>query len=169
MSPRKRQTASLPRGPLLEPRWARVTQVQLIRREIREHLGHSALEVLFSAAEHVVEGGAELAAPHATSARRLERVARAYATVMVTIDLRACSAYFREPADDATAQRVAELMQDCDRVSDFVATLARPKLAELAGVQPEALEISLQHEVCADGTRILIDGDVTGQWDCPAS
>lgn len=156
LSPRKHQST---RVPLLEPRWAKVTRVQLIRREIREFLGQSALEVLLSAAEHVVEGSAELAEPGGPA-----RIQRVYATVMVTIDLRACSAYFREPADDATAQRVAELMQACDRVAERIVGLARPKLAELAGVAPERLMVSLQHEVRADGTRILIDGDAMGRW-----
>jgi hypothetical protein len=137
-----------------------VSRVQLIRREIREFLGQSALEVLLSAADHVVEGSAELAEP----GRAQPVVGRVYATVMVTIDLRACSAYFREPADDATAQRVAELMQECERVATRIAALARPKLAELAGVSAEQLDVSLAHQVRADGTRILIDGDATGRW-----
>jgi hypothetical protein len=164
LSPRKRQTAPARRGPLLEPRWARVTRVQLIRREIREFLGQSALEVLFSAAEHVVEGSAELSADPSPA-----RAPRVYATVMVTIDLRACSAYFREPADDATAERVAELMQGCERVAEHLAALARPKLAELAGRPAERLEVTLQHQVSAEGTRILIDGDAMARWDWPSS
>lgn len=163
MSPRKRHTGFARREPLLQPRWARVTRVQLIRREIRETLGQSALEVLFSAAEHVVEGSAELS-ESGRKGGEARPVARVYATVMVTIDLRACSAYFREPADEATAQRVAELMQESDRVAQQIAVLARPKLAELAGIAPERLEVSLQHQVCADGTRILIDGDAMGRW-----
>jgi hypothetical protein len=164
LSPRKRQTQR--QTPLLEPRWARVTQVQLIRREIREFLGQSALEVLLSAADHVVEGSAELAKPADFGRAPGQRppVGRVYATVMVTIDLRACSAYFREPADDATAQRVAELMQESDRVATRIAALARPKLAELAGVCAEHLDVSLAHQVRAEGTRILIDGDAMGRW-----
>jgi hypothetical protein len=142
--------------------------VQLIRREIREFLGQSALEVLFSVAEHVVEGSAELSAADAGSPGRGARAPRVYATVMVTIDLRACSAYFREPADDATAERVAELMQGCARVGEQLAELARPKLAELAGLAADRLEVTLQHQVRADGTRILIDGDAMGRWDWPS-
>jgi hypothetical protein len=136
--------------------------VQLIRREVREFLGQSALEVLLSAAEHVVEGSAELARDAGSPGCRAG--GRVYATVMVTIDLCACSAYFREPADDATAQRVAELMHASGAVAERIAVLARPELAELAGIPAEDLEVSLTHHVRAEGTRILIDGDALGRW-----
>ena len=44
-------------GLLPEPGWASVQKVQLIRREIRETLSPSALEVLWRHGEHVIEGG----------------------------------------------------------------------------------------------------------------
>lgn len=144
-----------PTGPLIgllpEARWAHVQKVQLIRREIRETLSPSALEVLWRYGEHVVEGGEELGRG---SAQR-----RFYATVMVTFDLRRCAAYFREPADVATAERLAELLLGSPRVQKKLIALARPELARMAQVAEACLHIEMDHHARAEGTQVLIDGD----------
>lgn len=145
--PRPKPLTSL----LPEARWARVHKVQLIRREIREVLSASALEVLWRHGEHVVEGGGEVGN---TGAGR-----RFYATVMVTFDLRRCAAHFREPADTATAERLAELLIGSPRVQKKLVELARPELARLAQVAGERLRIELDHHARAEGTQVLIDGD----------
>ncbi len=138
-------------GLLPEPRWARVQKVQLIRREIRETLSPSALEVLWRHGEHVIEGGGEVG--RAAAGRRF------YATVMVTFDLRRCAAYFREPADVATAERLAELLIGSPRVKTKLIALARPELARLAQVPESQLHIEMDHHARAEGTQVLIDGD----------
>jgi hypothetical protein len=138
---------------LPEPGWARVRRVQLIRREIREVLSPSALEVLWKHGEHVVEAGAELGRGRRGEERRF------YATVMVTVDLRRCAAYFAEPADVATADRLAELMLGSPRIRQKLIALARPELARLAGVPPAQLHVEIDHHVRSEGTRIFIDGD----------
>jgi hypothetical protein len=132
----------------------------LIRREIREHLPAGAVELLFSGCECVVEGSAELMGKDAS--RRGSTARRVYVTVMVTIDLQSSAPLFREPADAATAERVAELMVVDARVRDKLCGLARPKLAELAGLAPADLEIALDATARAEGTKILIDGDAMG-------
>ena len=137
-------------GLLPEARWARVQKVQLIRREIRETLSPSALEVLWRHGEHVVEGGEEVGSRPGQ---------RFYATVMVTFDLRRCAAYFREPADVATAERLAELLIGSPRVQKKLVELARPELARLAQVPGDRLRIELDHHARAEGTQVLIDGD----------
>ncbi len=136
---------------LPEARWARVQKVQLIRREIRETLSPSALEVLWRHGEHVVEGGGEVGGKG--PGRRF------YATVMVTFDLKRCAAYFREPADVATAERLAELLIGSPRVQKKLVELARPELARLAQVPGDRLRIELDHHARAEGTQVLIDGD----------
>lgn len=136
---------------LPEPRWARVQKVQLIRREIRETLSPSALEVLWRHGEHVVEGGQEVG--RGPAGRRF------YATVMVTFDLKRCAAYFREPADVATAERLAELLIGSPRVKHKLVALARPELARMAQVPGHALLIEMDHHARAEGTQVLIDGD----------
>jgi hypothetical protein len=143
-------------SPLVRPPWSRVHRVQLIRREIREYLPSTTVELLLSAGEHVVEGSAELA-PGGVSSGRV------YATAMVTIDLRACAGAFREPADAATAERVAELLAGHAELHQRLVARVGPRLAEIAGIDdPKELLISLETEVRAEGTTIYVDADVMG-------
>jgi hypothetical protein len=130
---------------------ARVARVQLIRREVREYLSPSALEILFAHAEWVAEGSGDLDAR--------DPGGPAYATIMVTIDLGRCEALLREPADAATAARVAELLGENRDVPARLAVMARDELGRIAGVPPDELEAAVEHHTRADGTRILIDGD----------
>jgi hypothetical protein len=138
---------------LPEAPWARVRQVQLIRREIREVLSPSALEVLWRHGDHVIEGGQELSRGRGAAAQRF------YATVMVTFDLRRGAGSFREPADVATAERLAELMLGNPRVQKKLVALARPELARLAQMPEACLYIEMDFHVRAEGTCVLLDGD----------
>lgn len=138
---------------LPEPGWVRVKKVQLIRREVREVLSPSALEVLWKHGEHVIEGGPEVGSGRAAPARRF------YATVMVTFDLRRCAAYFTEPPDVATAEKLAELMLGSARVRQKLIALVRPELARLAGVAADLLHVEIDHHVRSEGTQVFIDGD----------
>ncbi len=140
----------------MPPRWARVHRIRLIRREIRESLSAGALDLLLEHAELVVEGSGELGSAPGVAAGLRDRL---YATVMLTIDLTRCAHGFREPADAATAERVAELMRETTTVRTRLLALARGRLAQLAGVDEDALEISLEPQVRADGVRVLVDGD----------
>ena len=137
---------------LLGPTWARVHRIPLIKREIRESLAENALEILFSAAEVLVEGDRDLD-------RRFAVANRAYATVMATLELDSCAALLREPADAATAERVAELMRGNPSVRRRMIELARPELAKLLGAEPSELRIELLPVVRHDDARVLIDGD----------
>jgi hypothetical protein len=136
-----------------------VSRIQLIRREIREALSPSAVDVLFAHAKHVVEGSPELGSPATGRGQRI------YATVMVTIDLLHCAQVFREPPDAATAERVAELLADGRRVRSRLANLARPELARLAGVAVDRLKLTMEHDVRSEGTTILIDVDAMATVD----
>jgi hypothetical protein len=154
--------------------WPRVRRIPLIRREVRETLSDNALELLFGSAELLIEGERDLESGRGQDGDRV------YATVMVTLDLTRCASLLREPADEATAERVAELMRGSAAVRRQLIELARPKLAEL--VEPffgepfftspppswdphgearaRALRIELLPVVRVVGARILIDGDV---------
>lgn len=127
-------------------------RLQLIRREIREALAPSALELLFEHAELVVEGGEEL------GGRRAED-RRVFATVMVTIDLTRCAGQVREPADEVTARRVAELMEAEPRVHQRLRSLAARELARLCGAAPEELAVAVESTLRAEGTTVLVDVD----------
>ncbi len=143
------------RGRLKPSSWARVDRVQLIRREVREVLAPSAIEVLLGHAERQVEGGAELGDNAPASGR-------VYATLMVTIDLQRCARFFREPADTATAERVAELMADSPALDRKLTRMVAGELAALAGCTPEELDVSLDRTIRADGTILYVDGDAMG-------
>ncbi len=127
--------------------------MQLIRREIREVLSPSALEVLWRHGDHVIEGGQELSHGRGAVGQRF------YATVMVTFDLRRAAGSFREPADVATAERLAELMLGNPRVQKKLVALARPELARLAQMPEACLYIEMDFHVRAEGTCVLLDGD----------
>jgi hypothetical protein len=149
---------------LVDPPWSRVRQLQLIRREIREHLSAAAVELLLSTADVVLEGDGELDGdpdrPRSPGTRE-----RVYTTLMATIDLAACAGAIRERTDAATAQRVAELMADNPVVRGKLEARAREHAASVAGLQPDGpdarkLQISLDYEVRAEGRRIFIDADI---------
>ena len=135
--------------------WARVQRVQLVRREVREYLPASVVQLLLSRAECVVEGGDEMGNGTGSPGRRV------YATVMITIDLQSAGHLFRERADQATALRVAELLRTEPALANRLVELARPELSRIAtGPQGRnTLEISVEHQVRTDGARILVDGD----------
>lgn len=116
-------------------------------------MSDNALEMLFSASELLIEGDRDL------EIGALANADRAYATVMLTLDLAHSANLLREPADEATAERVAELMRGSIAVRRRLIELARPKLAELVGAPMRALRIDLLPVVRVSGTRILIDGD----------
>jgi hypothetical protein len=141
---------------LLGPMWLRVRRIPLIRREVRESLSDNALELLFGSAELLVEGERDGQGGPGVQTE----ADRAYATVMVTLDLAQCASLLREPADEATAERVAELMRGSASVRRQLIELARPKLAELVGeARAHMLRIELLPVVRVSGARILIDGD----------
>ena len=145
------EDASNARNQLGGPQWARVAKIQLIRREVREFLSPAAVELLLAHGEPVVEGGLELDEEGAAH--------RAYATVMMTIDLASCADLFREPADEATAQRLAELMSEDRKVHDKLVGLARRELARISGLSSKRLRVQMEHDVRAEGCRLLLDGD----------
>jgi hypothetical protein len=128
-----------------------VARVQLIRREVREFLSPSAVDLLFAHADAVVEGGLESGETDAPD--------RAYATVMVTIELGRCAELFREPADEATAQALAELMRTDARVRERLLALARRELARVSGRAETRLSAQLEHQVRVEGRRLLLDAD----------
>ncbi len=116
-------------------------------------LSPGAIEVLLEHADLVVEGGEELGGRRAADRRF-------YATVMVTLELARCASFFRERADEATARRVAELMDLDAHAHQRLRTLAARELAQLADVEPDALAFTFEAAFRVDGTAVLVDIDV---------
>jgi hypothetical protein len=135
-------------SPLAAPRWAKVEKIRLIRREVRETLGIGAIDLLLARADVVIEGD-----------RAPTHDGRVYATFMITIDLKRCIADVRDPADAATAERLAELLADADVLRDRMLRMATAHLSSIAARAEDELEISLEISVRHDGTRVLVDGD----------
>jgi hypothetical protein len=133
---------------LLGSAWPRVRRIPLIRQEVRESLSTSALDLLFQGAEMIVEG-----------ARGTHEEGRGYATVMVTVDLARAAALLRERADEATAERVTELMRGSAVVRRRLIDMARPRLAAMFEVAARSMRVELLPVVRFSGTKILIDGD----------
>jgi len=112
--------------------------------------------MLMRDAELIVEGSRDLA-----DLADSDGQTRGYATVMLTLDLARGAQVLREPADAATAQRVAELMRGSKVVRTLLVALARPELAamfQIAG-DPRAMRVELSPAIRVEGTRILVDGD----------
>ncbi len=114
-------------------------------------LAPRALDLLWSRREQILEGGREIGGRAPTPGY--------FATVMVTIDLMACRDLFLEPADVATAQRVASLMSTSEDLHSRLVALVRPQLAALSQHSPNDLDIALEFRTRAEGSRVLIDGD----------
>ncbi|KIG17157.1 hypothetical protein DB30_03754 [Enhygromyxa salina] len=117
-------------------------------------MSDNALEILFCSSELLIEGDRDL-----ETRASLADAERVYATVMLTLDLSRSAALLRERPDEATTERVAELMRGSDEVRRRLIELARPKLAELFEAAPRSLRIELVPVVRVSGARILIDGD----------
>lgn len=113
-----------------------------------------ALEILLSVAELIIEGERDL-----DQRTPSEGPERGYATVMLSIDLCNCAELLRERADEASAERVAELMRGNRSVRSRVIELARPQLAALFAAEARSMRIELVPVVRTSGTRILLDGD----------
>lgn len=145
-----------PRPDLLSPApWLRVRRVALIHREIREFVPASTVELLLQGAELVVEGAPELGT---VGAQR-----RAFASLMVTLDLRRNQAAFREPPDSATAHRVADLLVGHPDLHARLESRLRTHLAALLAQPPDRLGVSCEFTVQARGCCIYIDADACGQ------
>lgn len=151
-------TRRSPRPDLLPPSpWLRVRRVALIRREIREYVPATTVQLLLQGAEFVIEGAPELG--------RAGTPGRAYATLMVTIDLRRSEAAYRERPDFSTAHRVAGLLAGHPVLHERLELRLRDHLAGLLGRAPGAVRVGLEFTVCARGSSILIDADACGELD----
>ncbi len=138
--------------PLPAPPFSRSAHVQLVRREVREYIPRAALELLFRTAEVVFEGDVAWAEDGGVGAVN--------GTVMVTIDLVTVEGLCREPADAATAVRLAELLPAAEGFLEALQGLAARAMASKgAPVAPERVAIDTKIRVVAH--RILIDADMS--------
>jgi hypothetical protein len=141
--PQKQQLARL-RKPM-----ARALRVTLFEREVRETLSASAIEILFQRAR-ILSEGRRAASPTAGDAF--------FGSTMLTIDLAEVADLVRDPADAATAERLALLMKDDARVQKRVRQIAAQEAERLGGPGARAVEVRLRTE----GAIVYLDADVEG-------
>jgi hypothetical protein len=128
---------------------ARALRVTLFEREVREKLSASAVEILFQRAQ-VLSEGRRSASPTAADAY--------FGSTMITIDLRELADLVREPADGATAEKLALLVQEDARAQKRVRQIAAAEAERLGGGSARAVEIRVRTE----GATLYIDADVEG-------
>jgi hypothetical protein len=125
----------------------RATRVPVLRREVRETVPACAIELLVGHAECVVDGPRDV-----RGSGGLREV-----TLMWTIDLGACADLLAEPADAATAARLAALLPQAEGLAR---RLERAAAAQL-GVEGRRGSVRLEDlQIRAAGTRVLLDAEV---------
>lgn len=137
-----------------DPRWQRVERVALVRREVREVLAPSAVDLLFERAEAVVEGDIDSAGSSS-----------AFASVMLTIDLQRVAPLIRERPDVATAERIAELLAGHPQVRRRLEALAFAHARDLFPGAEASLGLSLDFTARAEDSRVLLDADAVVSLD----
>ncbi len=128
---------------------ARALRVTLFEREVREKLSASAVEILFQRARVLSEGR------RSASATANDGF---FGSTMLTIDLSELADLVRDPADAATAERLAALMEEDSRVQKRVRQIAAQEAERLGGTGARAVEVRLRTE----GATVFIDADVEG-------
>lgn len=126
---------------------AAARRVSLFEREIRVHVGTSAIEVLFGVAEILSEGQHD--------------GERYFGSTMITIDLERARDALRDDCDAASAKRVAALLARDPRVAARARALALQHASERAGRPLAHLETEIK--VRAAGSRVHLDVDVEGR------
>ncbi|HTJ40626.1 MAG TPA: hypothetical protein VL463_00975 [Kofleriaceae bacterium] len=147
MLPPRRSTSAAPAKKTAPPRkpMARATRVSLFDREVRVRLAPAALDVL-------------LEAPRLLSEGQLEHD-RYIGSTMLSIDLARSTEKISDPADAATARRVAELFPDDERARARAKKIAIREAARAAGAAPlEPPQVDLR--VRAAGAVVHLDLDV---------
>jgi hypothetical protein len=130
---------------------ARALKVTLFEREVREKLSASAVEILFQRAR-VLSEGRRSDSPSAGDAF--------FGSTMLTIDLSELGDLVRDPADAATAARLAQLIADDSRVQKKVRQIAASEADRLAGAPCNAKAVEVR--VRAEGHIVYLDIDVEG-------
>ena len=139
---------------------ARVTRVTLFEREVRERLSSAAVEILVGSARVLSEGRTDPGNP----ALPVAGESAFFGSTMLTIDLAALGSVgeglFREPADEATAARLARHCAGDTRLLRRVRQVAEREAARLAGRR--FTQASTEVRVRSQGSTVFIDVDIEG-------
>jgi hypothetical protein len=126
---------------------AAVRRLALVRREIRERISATGLELLLRAASRISEG-------------RIAADGRYYGSTMLTLDLGLTCGQVRDVCDVGTATRLAQLLEG-DAAA--LAQVRRLVLEEATRVARRPLgELELEIRLRVEASTIFIDVDVEG-------
>jgi hypothetical protein len=144
------------------PRFApprRAVRVSLFEREIRERLASPAVDILLGAARVLSEGG--FAPENPLLAGRAAGQGAYFGSCMLTIELSALcgeAGVLRDPSDEPTALRLANLCATDARLLRRVRLLAEDEATRIAG-RPLG-QIASEVRVRAEGTTLFVDIEV---------
>lgn len=127
---------------------AQVRKIPLIEREIREHLSQAALDAVFAHAEVISEG----------EAGRAQGKAQFLGSTMLTFDVPALGDILREPADEGTARRLAELLAKDKSLDGRIEAIVRREVERIA--QRPAKQVRGETRIRTQGTHVFLDIDV---------
>jgi hypothetical protein len=144
-APHKQKLGSTALRPL-----ARVRQIALFEREVREHLSRAALDLVFERAEVMSEGQRSTRADQPVY----------FGSTMLTIDLETLAPVLRESCDAGTARRLATLLGRDSSAAARVTRIATREAARIAGARLRS--VATEMKVSARGARVFIDVDVEG-------
>ena len=136
---------------------ARVSQIPLFQREIREHLSLSAFEVLVAGARVLSEG--QIAQQDSSGPTY-------FGSTMVTWDLRRSATHLRGPLDASVAEKLLSLCQQDDQVRERLFEVARKEASRLAGTALSDWDIEMT--VMRKGAQVLVDLDVEAKAEVPS-
>jgi hypothetical protein len=156
MDPRRASSSSPPSpSPLPRKPMARVIEVSLLQREVRERLSRAGLELLLSVAGRLSEG-------------HLAEDGRYFGSTMLTVEMAALVHRARGASDPDLPRRLAEqLALDPEAVSRLKA-IAREEAARLSGGELGG-ELEVDVGVRAEEGRLCIDLDVEAANAPPAA
>ena len=128
---------------------ARVTQIPLVVREVRERINPAALEILLAGARKLSEGQiSDL--PDGSQ--------RYFGSTMLTLDLANPGPYLRPGLDASDADKLAKAIRTQPSLAEAVRRLAIREAHRLAGVQLRNVEVEIR--VAVRDCRVLLDLDV---------
>jgi len=133
---------------------ARVRQVGLFSREIKERLSLAAVELLLSLAAKLSEGQVVGGGRHF------------YGSTMFTIDLEQATAHLSDSCDVTSSARLVRLMSGSDAILDRIRAVALDEAVRLAGAELDGCEIDVRAR--AEGCVVYIDADVEARLSSAA-
>jgi hypothetical protein len=126
-------------------------KVSLFRREIKEWISPSALEILIGASEVIAEGSFDTTETDSPIF---------LGSIQIKVDLSACASYIQDPLDAAAAKRLTQMILSDQIAREVLAELALREAERAAGCA--LFELQTEMDVSHQGDELRISIDVEG-------